>query len=172
MNWDPRPPTLVGTLSPADRRKRLILDPGPRTLSAAGASAELRNGTGGGYPETWPPPLQNADMVTIAHSLVRDPALRQALVPAAEGPAKRQPPAVGDEPLKIIKESQGQLWALGLPLGWDTADPRTWPGTDWRAWAMKALGLLLTALAVSLGAPFWFDVLNKFMVARSTVKPE
>ncbi len=32
-------------------------------------------------------------------------------------------------------------------------------------------GWLVTALAISLGAPFWFDVLNKFMVVRSTVKP-
>jgi hypothetical protein len=32
-------------------------------------------------------------------------------------------------------------------------------------------GWLLTALAVSLGAPFWFDTLNKIMVVRSTVKP-
>ena len=32
-------------------------------------------------------------------------------------------------------------------------------------------GWLLTALAVSLGAPFWFDMLNKFMIVRSTVKP-
>ena len=29
----------------------------------------------------------------------------------------------------------------------------------------------MTALAVMLGAPFWFDLLNKFMVIRSTVKP-
>lgn len=33
------------------------------------------------------------------------------------------------------------------------------------------LGWLVTAFAVTLGAPFWFDVLNKFMVIRSTVKP-
>jgi hypothetical protein len=32
-------------------------------------------------------------------------------------------------------------------------------------------GWLATAMAVSLGAPFWFDVLNKVMVIRSTVKP-
>jgi hypothetical protein len=32
-------------------------------------------------------------------------------------------------------------------------------------------GWLLTALAISLGAPFWFDLLNKIMVIRSTVKP-
>jgi hypothetical protein len=29
----------------------------------------------------------------------------------------------------------------------------------------------MTGLAVSLGAPFWFDLLNKFIVVRSTVKP-
>jgi hypothetical protein len=33
------------------------------------------------------------------------------------------------------------------------------------------LGWLLTAFAISLGAPFWFDSLNKLMVIRSTVKP-
>ncbi len=32
-------------------------------------------------------------------------------------------------------------------------------------------GWAITAFAVSLGAPFWFDILNKFMVVRSTVKP-
>ncbi len=33
------------------------------------------------------------------------------------------------------------------------------------------LGWLVTALAASMGAPFWFDLLNKMMVIRSTVKP-
>jgi len=35
----------------------------------------------------------------------------------------------------------------------------------------KVIGIAATALAVSLGAPFWFDVLNKFMKFRSTFKP-
>lgn len=34
------------------------------------------------------------------------------------------------------------------------------------------LGYLLTALAISLGAPFWFDLLNKLMKLRGTVKGE
>lgn len=33
-------------------------------------------------------------------------------------------------------------------------------------------GYLGTAAALALGAPFWFDVLNKIMVVRSTVKPQ
>jgi hypothetical protein len=34
------------------------------------------------------------------------------------------------------------------------------------------LGWLLTAMAISLGAPFWFDTLNRLMVIRSTIKPQ
>jgi len=37
---------------------------------------------------------------------------------------------------------------------------------------VRILGWLVTALALSLGAPFWFDLLNKFIVVRSTVKPK
>ena len=33
------------------------------------------------------------------------------------------------------------------------------------------VGYVATAAALTLGAPFWFDVLNKIMVIRSTVKP-
>jgi len=36
----------------------------------------------------------------------------------------------------------------------------------------QVAGWFVTALALSLGAPFWFDLLNKFMVVRSTVKPQ
>jgi hypothetical protein len=43
--------------------------------------------------------------------------------------------------------------------------------TEWQLWFIKLAGLLLTGLAISQGAPFWFDILNKFMVIRSTVKP-
>lgn len=34
----------------------------------------------------------------------------------------------------------------------------------------RILGYFITALAISLGAPFWFDILNKLMKLRSTVK--
>jgi hypothetical protein len=35
----------------------------------------------------------------------------------------------------------------------------------------QILGWLISAFAVTFGAPFWFDILNKIMVVRSTVKP-
>jgi hypothetical protein len=33
---------------------------------------------------------------------------------------------------------------------------------------MKAAGLAITVLAVSLGAPFWFDLLNKLANLRAS----
>jgi len=76
--------------------------------------------------------------------------------------------------------NQQQLESLGLPIGWDALDDpkHKWPGLNFKAadgWFYQIywhwLGWLLTALAISLGAPFWFDLLNKFIVIRSAVKP-
>jgi hypothetical protein len=64
---------------------------------------------------------------------------------------------------------------LGLPIGWvvhpeDPADPRAF-SDGVLPFVLKLFGLLLTGFAISQGAPFWFDLLNRFMVVRSTVKP-
>jgi hypothetical protein len=59
---------------------------------------------------------------------------------------------------------------LNLPIGWTHT---RW--NDFRVFDMRSLltvfGWLITAFGVSFGAPFWFDLLNKMMVIRSTVKP-
>jgi hypothetical protein len=70
---------------------------------------------------------------------------------------------------------------LGLPIGWPGNGDitMTWPGWHfsetggwWTQLYWHGVGWLLTALAISLGAPFWFDMLNKLIVVRSTVKPK
>lgn len=38
-------------------------------------------------------------------------------------------------------------------------------------WSSNIGGWLITAFAISMGAPFWFDWLNRLIVIRSTVKP-
>jgi hypothetical protein len=60
---------------------------------------------------------------------------------------------------------------LGLPIGWSSEpnDTKSLP-RDLGGWALKIIGLSLTAIAVSLGAPFWFDVLNKLINIRSAGK--
>jgi hypothetical protein len=73
--------------------------------------------------------------------------------------------------LDMEKEFQN----VGLPLGWSLGsnaaadDIRKPPKGGNLLW--KALGLLLTGLALSLGAPFWFDVLKGLGSLRSTGRP-
>lgn len=133
----------------------------------------------------------NADSVLIVRNLSNDSALRAALVAQAQELVKERPvPAAPSPPgaetkgaLGELETRIGRLSGLGIPVGWSDESldaTRQWPG--WRpdkggaaAWAAlwlhvirsHLLGWLLTALAASLGAPFWFDVLDKIIVVRS-----
>jgi len=75
---------------------------------------------------------------------------------------------------KQLDDYRQQIQKLGVPIGWTerkpgVEDPRN-PPEDVGGWIKKILGLLLTAIAVSLGAPFWFDMLNKVINIRSAGK--
>ena len=60
------------------------------------------------------------------------------------------------------------LYNMGLPLGWKNAIPREDAVWDYVKWGcLKIIGLLITALALTLGAPFWFDTINKLVNIRS-----
>ncbi len=115
--------------------------------------------------------IANADTIQIARTLANDAALREALVAQAQEYAKNPPPASPGAqagtpaPQEIIRENAATLQSLGLKLGWqDESGERI-------DWVNKIFGLLLTALAVSMGAPFWFDMLNKVISVRATGKP-
>jgi hypothetical protein len=55
-----------------------------------------------------------------------------------------------------------------LPIGWPV---QSVDGFPW--WLTAPLGWLLTALAISLGATFWFDLLNRLVNIRHGMrKPE
>jgi hypothetical protein len=119
--------------------------------------------------------LVNADSINIARALMQNDALRQTVVASAEKAAAPAPQPTPADPAQKVREVKEQLDALGLPIGWARSPPnpddaRRFPAT-WGQWGLKLLGILITALAVSQGAPFWFDLLNKFIVIRSTVKP-
>ncbi len=114
----------------------------------------------------------NVDTVSITRSLSNDSTLRAALVTIAEKSNRKSfPPADGNKAntgaaFKEFKKEIAELQQLGIPLGWNIpgSKPAGW------GWLTKILGLLLTAGAASLGAPFWFDILNKFVSVRSTGK--
>ena len=64
---------------------------------------------------------------------------------------------------RSIKDVVETISAVSLPIGWSE-----FPKRD--QLPIIFLGWLITAFAVSLGAPFWFDLLNKFMNIRSAGK--
>ena len=111
----------------------------------------------------------NADTLQIVRTLwiqksVRDAVVAQAgVITASNGGPRTLPDAA--------KQVQ-QIKALNLPLGWKLSrhDPRDIPHGA-RLWVAKVIGLLLTMLAIMLGAPFWFDLLSKIVRLRGSGAP-
>jgi len=138
----------------------------------------------------------NADTIHVADVLWTSPTTRAAVVQAAQTRASQARPEealpmveyadphnatastakhVPTNPQDALTSGEQQL--LGVLTGW---------GPEWEklgaAWAAgfsawiaaflaivwdHLLGWVLTAIAVSLGAPFWFDTLNRFINIRN-----
>jgi hypothetical protein len=121
----------------------------------------------------------NADTIAISTSLSRDKAVRDSLVAAAQDYVKqqsdKQEPDI-DKPTERVKQYTDKIRNLGLPLGWSKGNPLSMPDEtkpyESMSWPMKIIGWLITTMAISLGAPFWFDLLNKFVAVRSSIKPK
>ena len=132
----------------------------------------------------------NIDTIEIAKRLYRDDPLREAAVAQAERVVEAGKDDAGNPRFlegKDLGELRKELDSIGYPMGWWNwwPDPQSRPADCKkpvdpveckRALPMATtlqigLGWFITALAAMLGAPFWFDLLNKFMVIRSTVKP-
>lgn len=67
--------------------------------------------------------------------------------------------------MEEFKKISTDLTETKIPLGWGIEEDLK----DWKV-VKKIVGLLLTVLAVSLGAPFWFDVLSRLANLRSSGK--
>jgi len=93
--------------------------------------------------------------------------------------AKPASASAAPTPEAYYHDYSDQLEKIGLPIGWsDASKKQTLAGfhnTGWARWLLAAfllaVGYITTALAIMLGAPFWFDLLGRLIVIRSTVKP-
>lgn len=124
----------------------------------------------------------NADTLAIYERLESDPATLQMVVGMAEDyvegrqdqqiAAPRMSPEFDESMAKLEYLIQNQIETVSSPLGlgWKNV---TWENVGWYDVLVKLLGWTVTALAVSLGAPFWFDLLRKLVSIRSSGnKPE
>jgi hypothetical protein len=120
----------------------------------------------------------NVNTLVIVDYLYRTPTVREAVVKKAEAHVQAMRTTTADpKPAeKKYEEAKAELQSLNLPIGWSRGC-ESWGRGDvdrndlWNFLAVPIFGWLITAFAATLGAPFWFDLLNKFMVIRSTVKP-
>ena len=110
----------------------------------------------------------NVDTFVIADSLFQDSTLRESIIAEAEKRVEQQA-ATGEE--TDIVQIREELEQLQIPLWWNAdAGVKNLVPDDFAGWLMKLAGILVSALAVSLGAPFWFDLLSRFINMRSSGK--
>jgi hypothetical protein len=117
-----------------------------------------------------------ADSVRFVTTLYASPTTREVLVRNADQAAVSPTPvAGGNSQAQLTAQQAADQLALAGPL-FGFADMPAWParidqaGTWFVPWAVRVFGSILTAFAVSMGAPFWFDILQKVVNVRSAGK--
>jgi len=127
----------------------------------------------------------NVSTLRIAEQLSAEPKVLANVVAKAEAAAEDEgsgeSQAEGGEegagPVTDMKKAGEEaedavhdLAALSLPVFWAEAQNRPDSGEEW---LIAVIGWLISILAISLGAPFWFDTLNKLSNLRMAGrKPE
>ena len=105
----------------------------------------------------------NVDTIAVFNNLVNaSPDDLEQLAIIAE--RVNQTEATNNEIFEIINENLAEI-QNPLGIGWtdDVIQNR-----DWSFWLLKALGWIITAICISKGTPFWFDLLNKIIRFRSS----
>ena len=105
----------------------------------------------------------NADTFHVGVTLWNDPTARAAVVAEATEVAKR-----GDPQKTTIGTIRADL--RPFPLGWNRKEIESSGSDGGWFWPLilKIVGLAISAFAVSLGAPFWFQILNKLNAIRGS----
>lgn len=139
----------------------------------------------------------NVDSIAIAKKLARDPKLREQLVQNASNYVKQHQDlgeqlqkmqAGGADTTQFYADNKAMYDSLAAQskrltdsanslINGDINNVNQLLGLGWDSHSKTAIGFftnlpgwILTALAISLGAPFWFDLLNKLVQLRGSGK--
>jgi hypothetical protein len=115
-------------------------------------------------------PAINANTIVMGERMWKDDTVRSAVVSQAQAAASATTAPGGSAPSASRKLDQAaddvdKVAKVGIPMGWrGAAVPHD---------VLSAIaGWTITILAISLGAPFWFDALGRLSRLRSSGKPE
>jgi hypothetical protein len=110
----------------------------------------------------------NVDTIKIVGTLSKDKDAREQLISIAQTYTKAGSPNTVDslkadsllaQAARLVNSDIKNSNAI-LGMGWNTGDSSNRP--------LMLVGWLITALAISLGSPLWFDLLSKLMKLRGT----
>jgi hypothetical protein len=113
----------------------------------------------------------NADTFHIINRLSKDSVLRDTITQSAS----RLSPEAND--LESVKQKVNQaIEDISLPIGWNPSNLTQqaqesigWPVKGWPfPLVRRILGWMLSGLAIAMGAPFWFELLGKFINVRNS----
>lgn len=125
----------------------------------------------------------NVDTLVLVKQLSSNPEVLQKLLTVTEeqvkGDDKGSTSCVIKSPEEQLKEATCKtesalriqhdvvngLISAGVSIGWNDWD-EFYDAFHFH-WLAKIAGLLISIIAVSLGAPFWFDILQRFMQIRA-----
>jgi hypothetical protein len=101
----------------------------------------------------------NVDSMNITSVLWHSADKREAIAMQAQNFVAAHAQVASGAPPEL-SQAINQLQSLPVPIGWT---PELLHRTDPAAWLFSLTGWLVTGFAISLGAPFWFDLLQKLM---------
>jgi hypothetical protein len=123
----------------------------------------------------------NADTFHIVNRLSKDTPLRYAITQNAgqitSSCSSSQGTQESTSQLDCIRQEVNQtLDKISLPLGWSTVNlsQQEEEGKGWQlngfsfAPLRRILGWMVSGFAISMGAPFWFELLGKIINVRNT----
>ena len=122
--------------------------------------------------------LFNVDPLDIYHNLSMNATLREFIADTATEYVQTNPSPEEQEAAKSYWEAKEQIGVLvneniqsisePLGIGWNTVNMAE---MTFQAWLIKVFGWLVTALCISMGATFWFDILKSLISIRSSGPP-
>ncbi len=121
----------------------------------------------------------NVDTLHVSRALWTEPTLRAQI--AREGTSAVQAQAAPTDGTGSVPAASAAASTLServaeeapMPIGWAfvSSDTCGAKGCEALAWTWRIIGWLITALALSLGAPFWFDLLSQLVNLRAAGPP-
>ncbi|HYW19469.1 MAG TPA: hypothetical protein VE956_09180 [Nodularia sp. (in: cyanobacteria)] len=122
--------------------------------------------------------LANADAFHIVSRLSKDSSVRIAIVNNAGQIVERNKLDSSENLAKLKKETEEVLADIALPIGWNAINLEQqidWHPSkiyDFSIWKFLTMifGWFVSGIAISMGAPFWFDLLGKVVNVRNTGK--